>query len=173
MREDGLHLKTSALALQHHVDMPGTRAMIPEPDSDEELLKSLTKEQKRRLLKKLIKLRKAGKSKRKRKLEKRRKSSESRSESESDSDRRSRKKKDKDMKKMMGTDEHSKHKKSKIRKRSKKSSSSTTSSRSSDEWEERKLWTSCKKLFLLTKRTCRFSDLFRLWDFWFLSENQP
>lgn len=58
MREDGLHLKTSALALQHHVDMPGTRKMIPELSREEELLKKLTLKQKQQLYRKLKKLQK-------------------------------------------------------------------------------------------------------------------
>lgn len=139
MREDGLHLKTSALALQHHVDMPGNRTMIPEPDSDEELLKSLTKDQKRRLLKKLRKLDKAEKLKRKKKLQKKKKKRSSKSDSESessDSDRKSRKKKQADKKKHSSSHENSDRKRTK-NKKSKKSSSDSGNSSSSGEWEER------------------------------------
>ena len=53
MQEDGLHLKTSALALQHHVDMRGNRTMIPEPSLDEEILNRLTYSQKKLFLKTL------------------------------------------------------------------------------------------------------------------------
>lgn len=146
MREDGLHLKTSALALQHHVDMLGGRAMIPEPDSDEEMLKGLTKDQKQRLLKKLKKLAKKEKFKKRRRLHKKKKSSRDSDESESsDSEddrkkRRNEEKKDKknSSKRKSSSDNDSERKKSKKRKKSRKSNSSNDSS-SDIEWEERKL----------------------------------
>lgn len=56
MREDGLHLKKSALALQHHVDMAGDRPMLHEDPSEFDFIRNLTLEKKIKLLKKLKKL---------------------------------------------------------------------------------------------------------------------
>lgn len=56
MREDGLHLKKSAFALQHHVDMAGSRKFLSEEPSEMELIRHLSMKQKIRLLKKLKKI---------------------------------------------------------------------------------------------------------------------
>lgn len=56
MQEDGLHLKTSALALQHHVNMRGNRTMIPEPSMEEDILNTLSVNQKKKLIKVLKKM---------------------------------------------------------------------------------------------------------------------
>lgn len=69
MREDGLHLKQSALALQHHVDMAGDRPML-EDEPEFGFIKTLTYEQKVKLFKKLKKLRKSKKKEKKRKASK-------------------------------------------------------------------------------------------------------
>ncbi|KAK6636073.1 hypothetical protein RUM43_009725 [Polyplax serrata] len=71
MQEDGLQLKTSAMALQHHVDMRGNRTLIPEPSLDEEILRNLTYSQKLRFLKTLKKM--AKEKKRKERLSKEKK----------------------------------------------------------------------------------------------------
>jgi len=64
MRDDGLHLKKSAFALQHHVDM-GDRPMLPDDPTELDIIRALTLKQKVKLLKKLRKINKKEKKEKK------------------------------------------------------------------------------------------------------------
>lgn len=127
MKEDGLAMKKSAMELQNITQMNGNHKLIPSDDENEEknpemtFLKSLSKEQKKKLLKKLEKIEKI---KRKKKKSKR-----SASSSPLASSPENKKKKAKSSKK-------SKHKSRKRSVSSSSDSSSSSSSSSSSEEDE-------------------------------------
>ncbi|XP_055856646.1 corepressor interacting with RBPJ 1 [Episyrphus balteatus] len=129
MKEDGLAMKKSAMELQNINQMDSRHKLIPSDDENEmknpeiTFLKSLSKEQKKKLLKKLEKIEKI-----KRKKKKSKRSHSSSSSSSSESTEKKRKKSSKSLSKK------SKHKSSK--KAESSSDSSSSSSSSEDEKEE-------------------------------------
>ncbi|XP_055902613.1 corepressor interacting with RBPJ 1 [Eupeodes corollae] len=128
MKEDGLAMKKSAMELQNINHMDSRHKLIPSDDENQTenpemtFLKSLSKEQKKKLLKKLEKIEKI---KRKKKKSKR---SHSSSSSESTSD-----KKDDNKKRGKSSKSSSKRSKHKPSKKSASSSSDSSSSSSSEE----------------------------------------